>query len=223
MSRSEHFIIGSRVVCSDGECGVLRRVVVDPVSHTITHLAVEPKHRRTGGHLVPIEFVVSADDEIRLNCTVAAFGGLDEADEAQLLPGAEGGEWEYEQEEMYALPYYPLAQSGGLAEGGPLEGFGGHLPAHLVWTDRVPVGEVEVRRGDEVHAKDGAIGRVRGLVVDPSDRHVTHLLLDEGHVWGHKRVAIPIGAVECVDDGVRLALTKGEVQDLPPLGVDHLD
>jgi sporulation protein YlmC with PRC-barrel domain len=74
-----------------------------------------------------------------------------------------------------------------------------------------------------VHAKDGAIGRVQGLVIDPADHHVTHVRLDEGHLWGQKRVAIPINAVRSVDDGVRLSLTKDEVRDLPPVDLDHLD
>jgi sporulation protein YlmC with PRC-barrel domain len=84
---------------------------------------------------------------------------------------------------------------------------------------RVPAGEVEVRRGERVHATDGAIGRVQGLVIDPSDHHVTHVLLDEGHLWGQKRVAIPISAVTAVDDGVRLNLTKDNVRDLPAVEV----
>jgi hypothetical protein len=50
---------------------------------------------------------------------------------------------------------------------------------------------------------------------------VTHVLLDEGHLWGQKRVAIPIGAVKDVDDGVRLSLTMDEVRDLPPIDLDH--
>jgi hypothetical protein len=83
--------------------------------------------------------------------------------------------------------------------------------------DRVPAGEVEVRRGDQVHATDGPIGKVQGLIVDPRDHHVTHVLLDEGHLWGKKTVAIPIGAVTGVDDGVELNLTKDEVRDLPPV------
>ena len=34
--------------------------------------------------------------------------------------------------------------------------------------------------GEHVFATDGAIGRVQGLVIDPSDHCVTHVLLDEG-------------------------------------------
>jgi len=86
-----------------------------------------------------------------------------------------------------------------------------------ITSDRVPTGEVEVRRGEHVQATDGPIGKVQGLIVDPADHHVTHVLLDEGHLWGKKQVAIPIGAVTGVDDGVQLNLTKDEVGDLPPV------
>jgi hypothetical protein len=91
----------------------------------------------------------------------------------------------------------------------------------VVTNDRVPLGEVEVRRGDHVSATDGAIGRVQGLVIHPGDHSVTHVLLDEGHLWGQKRVAIPISAVKDVADGVRLNLTKDQVRDLPEVEVDE--
>ena len=93
----------------------------------------------------------------------------------------------------------------------------------VVTNDVLPEGEVEVRRGDHVFATDGAIGRVRGLVVHPGDHSVTHILLDEGHLWGQKRVAIPMSAVHDVEDGVRLNLTKDEVRDLPAVEVDEPD
>ena len=45
---------------------------------------------------------------------------------------------------------------------------------------------------------------------------MTHVLLDEGHLWGKKEVSIPLSAVSGLDDSVRLNLTKTEVADLPP-------
>jgi len=51
MTEATEFIIGSEVACSDGVCGDLRRVVIDPVARAVTHLVVEPRHR-AGGHLV---------------------------------------------------------------------------------------------------------------------------------------------------------------------------
>ena len=216
MSESTEFRIGSEVVCSDGVCGELRRVVVDPVARAITHLVVEPRHRRGSGHLVPIDLVASTANQIRLRCTESDFHMLEDAEETQFLPGA-GGAWGYEQEQMLSLPYYPLGVGMGMGMGGMGMGAG----PHAIITDRVPVGEVEVRRGEHVHATDGAIGRVQGLVVDPSDHHVTHVLLDEGHLWGEKTVAIPIGAVTRVSDGIRLNINKEEVRDLPPVALDH--
>lgn len=101
-------------------------------------------------------------------------------------------------------PYYGLGM--GMSDG-----------PQPITSDRVPVGEVEVRRGEHVHAVDGTIGQVQGLVIDPRDHHVTHVLLDEGHLWGKKRVAIPIGSVTGLLDGVQLNLTKDEVGSLPPV------
>jgi hypothetical protein len=53
-------------------------------------------------------------------------------------------------------------------------------------------------------------------VVDPSNHQVTHVLLDEGHLWSKKEVSIPISAVTEVDHGVRLSLSKAEIAELPP-------
>lgn len=214
LSGPADFTIGSDVFCSDGTCGELRRVVVDPVARVLTHLVVEAKHRQGTGRLVPIDLVSSTGAGIRLRCTTSEFEALEDAEETQFLPGARG-QWGYGQDQMVSWPYYGLGMGRmGMGMGGMgMEGMG---PQPII-SDRVPVGEVEVRRGEHVHATDGPIGRVQGLVINPSDHHVTHVLLDEGHLWGKKRVAIPIGAVAGVGDGVRLSLTKDEVRDLPPV------
>lgn len=94
----------------------------------------------------------------------------------------------------------------------------------MITRDRVPVGEVQVqvqvRRGRHVHAVDGTIGQIKGLVVDRADHQVTHVLLGEGHLWGHKSVAIPVASVADVADGVRINLTKDQVRDLPAIDLD---
>ena len=97
---------------------------------------------------------------------------------------------------------------------------GGDVPV-AVTSNAVPLDEVEVCRGEHVHATDGRIGKVQGLVIDPDSHHVTHVLLQEGHLWGRKEVAIPISAVTGVDDGIRLNITKQQVQDLPPVDIHH--
>ena len=228
MSETEEFTIEAEVLCKDGGCGTLKRVVVNPITHTLTHLVVEPTFLRGDRRLVPVGLVDSTDPKIRLRCSLSEFGDLQEAEETRLLPGAPG-EWRYEQDHMLSLPYYPLGSDHAFAGSDPE--FGGvAVPPNLeepeytrITYHHVPVGEVEIRRGDHVHATDGAIGKVRGLVIDPRDHTVTHLLLDEGHLWGQKEVAIPITAVTSLDDGVRLGMTKHEVRDLPPVSVGRHD
>ncbi len=210
MSDVTRFELDAEVRCSDGPCGHLRRVVVDPVARAVTHLVVEPDQRWGLGRLVPVETVETANPQVTLSCTRTEFDDFEHAEESQFLPGA-SGEMGYGSEQMLFWPYYGLD---GLA------GFGGNA-LQPVLHDKVPAGEVEVRRGDQVHATDGNIGRVQGLVIDPKDDHVTHVLLQEGHLWGRKQVAIPISAVETVEDGIRLTLTKDDVQNLPEVDLDH--
>jgi sporulation protein YlmC with PRC-barrel domain len=220
MSESTEFTIGSDVACRDGVCGELKRVVVDPVAKALTHLVVEPKHGGGAGRLVPVALVDSTGQEIRLSCSSSEFDRLESAEESEFLPGA-SDHWGYGQGQILSWPYHGLGMGmGGVGMGGMgLDDV--NVGAQTIVRERVPLGEVQVRRGEHVHATDGDIGRVQGLIVDPADHHVTHVLLDEGHLWGKKEVAIPIGAVTSVADGVRLSLSKDEVDALPPVEVDR--
>ena len=216
MAEAMQFTIGADVGCTDGACGEVIRVVIDPVARAVTHLVVEPKHRQGLGRLVPLDLVDVTTGEIRLRCTTAEFEELDSAEETQFVSGSNGYA-DYGPDQVISWPYYGLGSP--VMSGSELEMAG--VPQTVTY-DKIPVGEVAVRRGDPVHATDGHIGRVHGLVIDPSDYHVTHVLLEEGHLWGRKEVAIPISAVTGVDDdGAQLSMTKHQVQDLPAVDVDH--
>jgi sporulation protein YlmC with PRC-barrel domain len=215
MTETTPFTIGAGARCTDGVCGEVTRVVVDPVARAVTHLVIDPKHRPGLGRLVPLRLVDATAGEIRLRCTLAEFEKLDPAEETQFMPGR-GGYPGYNPGEVLNLPYYG---SGPGMRGGSL---GVRKVARTVTQDSVPLGEVEVRRGEHVHATDGDIGLVQGLVIDPPSHHVTHVLLQEGHLWGRKEVAIPISAVTRVDDGIWLNITKQQVKDLPPVDIDHV-
>ena len=209
------FTIGAEASCTDGVCGEVTRVVIDPIAETVTHLVIEPKHRVGLARLVPLDLVGEAAGagEIRLRCTIGEFEQLDPAEETQFVPGS-GGYAAYGPDQVVSWPYYGLAATPGidldLVNASP-----------VVTYDTIPLGEVEVRRGDAVHATDGDIGRVQGLVIDPRSHHVTHVLLQEGHLWGRKEVSIPISSVTRVDDGIWLSISKQEVAGLPPVDIDH--
>ena len=194
MAAEPQFTIGARASCTDGHCGQVRRLIIDPASETVTHLVIQPGHRQEAGRLVPVRLVETADGEIRLRCTRAEFDNLDHAAERDMVAGPESSE---------------IIGRGGVS--------GAALRQTTVLEDVIPVGEQEVGPGEPVHAVDGEIGRVQGFLVSPADDRVTHVLLLEGHLWGRKRVAIPISAVTEVDAGIRLNLTKEQVGELPPV------
>ena len=199
------FTIGSAAACSDGPCGEVTRVVVNPVARELTHLVVEPAHRSGLGRLVPLDLVEPGAGEVHLRCTLEEFENLPQAEETDFLPGGSGYE-DYARHEAYYWPYFGI------------ETFPDPDVANasgIVTRDTLPPGEVGVRRGEHVHASDGEIGKVEGLVVESAHGHVTHVLLQEGHLWGRKQVAIPIGAVERIGEGITVNMTKREIGDLP--------
>jgi PRC-barrel domain len=227
MGESSVFAIGAEVICEDGVCGSLSRVVVDPVRQVLTYLVVETKQRPRVGKLVPTKLVESSSDSIQLHCNMADFEMLEDAEETELIAGG-GGEWGYGEGQIMALPYFGLGMGGmGLGMGAAgmagMDLAGAAAGPEAVTYDKVPLGDVEVRRGQPVITTDGPAGRVRGLVIDKSDHHVTHVLLEEGHLWGEKEVAIPISAVTNIDaEGAHLNLSKSDVRDLPPVDVENL-
>jgi sporulation protein YlmC with PRC-barrel domain len=186
------FVLGAEASCADGPGGKVTRVIIDPATETVTHLVIEPKHRLGAGRLVPLDLVDATADGIRLRCTVEEFGRLEAAEETEVVDGLVGG------------------LVGGL---GPPMGVA--APVQAIVQDVVPLGEEDIDRDEPVHALDGAIGRVAGLRVDPGDHRVTHVLLQEGHLWGRREVVIPASAVTKVENGIWLNLTKEQVENLP--------
>jgi sporulation protein YlmC with PRC-barrel domain len=214
------FVMGAKVTCSDGFCGEVRRTILDPAARTVTHLVVGPGHSKSQERLVPIELADEVDGKIMLSCTLAQFAQLEPAEEVRL---AEGLDYEGGYGPSEAVQGYGDVGSmgvGGSASGVGIGGGMGHRQP-LIVEHAVPLGETEVERHEGVHASDGEIGRVEGFVVDRESHKVTHILLQEGHLWGRKEVAIPVSAVASVDAGIRLSITKKQVEDLPPLSQGH--
>ena len=210
--------IGAVAVCSDGYRGEVRAAVIDPVAAVVSHLVVEPEGRSGLARLVPLNLaeaeadtddndVRAAPGKLRLRCTEAEFMDLDGAEETlaefavgqtvpvQLLPPGWRGTGE------------PVAEGGDILR----------IPERET-VDVVPPGQVEEHGGDHVHATDGDIGQLRGFRLAPASGRVTHVLLGEGHLWGRKEVAIPFDKIAAFDQGIRLSLSKKQVQDLPAAG-----
>jgi hypothetical protein len=213
------FTIGASASCIDGSCGQLIRVIVNPVGRVLSHLVIGPRHQH-GHHidrLVPADVAVATPQGIRLTCTKAEFDQFEVAEEKHFV--AECEHPGYDPGQVWSVPVYGMGdlwaeeqQRGSAGSPGPRR--------RTVTYDSVPLGEVQVRRGAHVHATDGLIGLVKGLAVEPDGRRVTHVLLQEGHPWGRKEVAIPIGAVTGFEAGIQVSLSKRQIEALPPVAID---
>ncbi|MEY9928471.1 sporulation protein YlmC with PRC-barrel domain [Catenulispora sp. GP43] len=218
MNAFEEYDIGSVVRCQGERCGHVVCIVVDPVAERLTHLIVVTPGG-TAGRLVPAELARADAQGVRLSCTRDEFAALEPSVATHFLtaPDAER-RYGFQEGEVVYWPHY------GLVPGTDIAGAETMGSSRIELEDRVPAGQVRIRRGERVAASDGHIGHVRGLVVDPGDEAVTHVLLDEGHLWGHKRVAIPVGEVSGIDAaGVTVRLTKHQIKDLPSVEVAGLD
>jgi sporulation protein YlmC with PRC-barrel domain len=216
------FTIGAKVTCGGEHCGRLTRVILDPIARTLTHIVVEPR-REEQGRLVPLNLVQASNSEnIELSCSNDEFSKLAPSENTDYLP-LDG---------QYGSYYRGYAQGYGYGLGGaafwPNYGYGGTgygtgwRPESTTY-DSIPSGEVTIRRGDAVHATDGDVGHIAGLVIGTPTGEVTHVLLQEGHLWGKKDVSIPIHSVTKVSGIVQVNLSKQALEELPSIDIDHPD
>ena len=88
--------------------------------------------------------------------------------------------------------------------------------------EHIPAGELAVKKGASVEAKDGSIGFVDEFLVNPENHCVTHMILREGHLWGQKDVTIPVDQIDHFDhDTVYLKTSKREIESLPSIPVQR--
>ena len=86
MAQTMPFRIGADASCTDGACGQVSRIIVNPVAREVTHLVVDPKRRNGPGRLVPVDLADATTGQIRLRCTLAEFQALRPAEETEGVP-----------------------------------------------------------------------------------------------------------------------------------------
>ena len=190
--------VNAEVRASDGPYGRSVCLIVEPLREKVTHLVVQEDAYPQTQRLVPINLVeVVSSGHVNLKCTAAQLNQMDNFVDTEFIPSdpALGP--------LLVWPYVEPAI-------GPI----------LIEHEKVPAGEVAVRRGSRVHATDGLVGRVDELMLDRASGKITHLVLREGHLWGQKDVSIPVSKIRSLDpDGIQLELSKKEIEALPEIPI----
>jgi sporulation protein YlmC with PRC-barrel domain len=208
------------VHCVDCEFGELADVVIDPSSRRLTHLVVQPQDRHDHARLVPIEGAAGGggSDGISLESTADEVRKLEPVQESAYVRRGESpagdSDWDVGIQEMYALP-----DAGSLGPQALGAGMAIDYDQHVAVTyHRVPKGCVEIRRASPVTSSDGHhLGHVVGFDVDDREE-IAQLVLEHGHLWGKRTVAIPSRAIVRLEtDEVVLSLSSDEVGALKSL------
>jgi sporulation protein YlmC with PRC-barrel domain len=215
--------IGADVSCSDGACGQLSRIIVNPAAREVTHLVVGQKRGHDTARLVPVDLVDASAGQLRLRCSLAEFQALPPAQETEVVPDLDPTGRPAPQKHSPRGGTFAVAPGViGAFGAGPVRGPDRPQAPQEVTVDSVPSGEMAIRHDLTICATDGEIGQVQGLIVEPGGHYVTHVLLQDGHGWGHREVAVPISAVTKIGTLlIHLSLTRRQVKDLPPVGSGH--
>jgi len=204
--------LNAQVECTDGIYGRSLYILIDPVLDQVTSFVVKQDASPNTEYLVPVDSILETIvDTIRLRCTAAELSKMvpfvkTEFVEKKALnyAGYQGGVGSMGS--YYYMPYI----SSEITVQSPVQ--------HL----QIPPGELAIRRGTNVEATDGYVGKVDEFVINPENSHITHLVMREGHLWGKKDVIIPVSAMgETREDTLLLKLDKHQIESLPTFPVNR--
>jgi uncharacterized protein YrrD len=198
--------IKAKVSCTDGDCGQITCVIVNPVTDDLTHIVVAEEQFPHEERLIPVKFIrETGADAVHLDCTKAEFFRMDHFIKHEYieLDKSYGG---YAAGRYVYLPYASPIDEDFMD----------------IEHERVPAGEFAIHRGADVQAMDGRVGKVDEFLVEPSGGHITHLIMRKGHLWDQKEVSIPVAEIDHVEDNtVFLKANKNEIAALPAIPVHH--
>jgi uncharacterized membrane protein len=203
--------VDAKVECTDGHAGRSSHIIIDPVRKTVTHFVViDDDPVVPHSWLVPIDQVsASGHESIHLACTLEELAAMERFVDLEFIK-SDSPEAGYPADALYLSPYVTPLRTDYVS----LE------------VEHIPQGELAVRRGARVEATDGDVGFLGEFLIDPDSGHVTHLVLQEGHLWGKKEVTLPVSAIDrSYEDTIFLKLDKEAVATLPavPLQRHYVD
>jgi sporulation protein YlmC with PRC-barrel domain len=194
--------------------GTLADVVIDPVKKSVTHVVVRAGEPDPAARLVPLQLVREGSapgEPVSLGCTAEELGRMESVQGYAYLPvderPAPDAQWDVGVEDVVMMPSY---------QGADLGVYTADIEPNVgVTYDRVPKGEVELRRTSAVVSSDGHdLGTVHSVAVDGGT--IAHVGVERGHLWWKGLVSVPIGSVTALEtNAVTLGLTKDAFSKLP--------
>ena len=195
--------INAKVSCSDGPCGQTTHVILKPTPQEITHLVIRTEAFPETEILVSIDQVAEGTpNQIRLKCSRGELLKMQTFAKVEFvspnLMGFSGGPY-------MARPFYAPVSA--------------YVPFEK---GNIPAGELAIRLGAMVEAVDGRVGRLGEFLINPSNHHVTDLVISEGHLNRQKDVTVPVSQIDCYKEmTIILKLNKTAIKSHPTVPVQR--
>ncbi len=248
MLRSMNDLKGSQIQATDGTVGHVKDFYFDDEWWTVRYLVVE-----TGNWLANRKVLISPAAIAQPNWTDKVLPVSMTMEQVKNCPDIDTNKPVSRQHEMDYLDYhgYPYYWGGSSLWGGELgpnmlmPGFGDFWAAprafpretvreHNAVVARAHEGDdphlrsCQAVTGYALHARDGVLGHVQGLLVDESNWAIRYMVVDTSNWWmGHKALIAPqwVEDVNWADTSVSVKLTRQAIKDAPPYdpatGVDR--
>jgi sporulation protein YlmC with PRC-barrel domain len=200
------FDIGADVVCEDGRCGKLARVVIDPVTEQVTDLIVARGLLQRETRVVPVSTVKSAvPGQVELSIPGSALKAYRAFKEvAYRAPSADWHAGRYRSEDVR----YSMLAYEGLGRRSVMPSRQHHLQEGISLDQRT------IGQGTQVRDAEGNAGEVDHVLVDCLRSDITHIVVRHGLLGD--AVIVPVAMISRVEDKViHLAANRAAVEALP--------
>ena len=207
--------IGSLVNARDGNCGHIQQLVIDPHQEKVIGLVVKPDFLSKSAVTIPIEQVEDVtESEVRLKLYCQQVLSLPEYKEDAPL-ALEDQRYFIEKDEFVTSSSagIEILRAPGSRDPGMVE-------SQILQKWRLPLA-IGLRAAQHVFCKDGRIGRVHLLLLNPSGK-IQGFVMQTG-TWDHRDVIVPLDWIQEVDqENVHLSVEKQAVDQLDEYVGDEL-
>ncbi len=208
--------IGSPVMATDGECGRLQALILDPRRERVVAVLVRQHGLPLSRIVIVPEAAVSSatEDEVQLKISREQVQALPEYQPNSGLV-AEGRKYDADDKTFAVREAQGIQVGGTHASGKP-----GLLESKLTGPEREHLA-LRIRAGQQVFCRDGHAGRVSLILLDPWGQ-VRGFVMHTGHLAGQNLI-VPVAWVQEVDrENVYLVMEEYALLSLPAYSPDYV-
>jgi uncharacterized protein YrrD len=210
------FKLGTKVISNKGEhIGDIERVVIDPVTKSVTDVVIEKGVLFKEDRVVPVNLIEMADeDRVTLRLDEDELEELPEFEETNYLYIGDVDREDYPGVEP--VPLIPVVPSP-YASASPAIPVASPQPLIEEKERHIDPGDVAIKENAPVYdVKGKKLGDVEQILSDPESHRITQFVISEGLLLKEKK-NVPISWVSEIDENrVKLAVGSKLVDQLPP-------